>query len=127
MLGKSAAMGFLHEVALGCGECGGPTDDGRGGGRARDSSEGFRKRADLQARTRRRCSHGEAGSHRWARLRALVKHDMRAAKWTLKLKTTDFRISTRDTADKENGQGQIRAFGEIHRQTVEASAPRGNW
>ena len=21
-------MGFLHEVALGCGECGGPTDDG---------------------------------------------------------------------------------------------------
>ena len=28
VLGKSAAMGFLHEVALGCGECGGPTDDG---------------------------------------------------------------------------------------------------
>ena len=28
VLGKSAAMGFLHEVALGCGEAGGPTDDG---------------------------------------------------------------------------------------------------
>ena len=33
-----------------------------------------------------------------------MKHDMRAAKWTLKLKTTDFRITTRDTQTKQTGK-----------------------
>ena len=104
VLGKSAAMGFLHEVALGCGECGGPTDDGD-----EDDERVIRRKGLGNERTFRPARGVAALTEKLVRIAGLVserlvKHDMRAAKWTLKLKTTDFRISTRDTATKKTGK-----------------------
>ena len=105
VLGKSAAMGFLHEVALGCGECGGPTDDGD-----EDDERVIRRKGLGNERTFRPVRGSrftEKPFNRWARLRA-SGYDMRAAKWTLKLKTTDFRISTRDTQTKKTARTNTR-------------------
>ena len=104
VLGKSAAMGFLHEVALGCGECGGPTDDGE-----EDDERVIRRKGLGNERTFRPVRGVAALTEKLVRIAGLVserlvKHDMRAAKWTLKLKTTDFRISTREAATKKTGK-----------------------
>ena len=104
VLGKSAAMGFLHEVALGCGECGGPTDDGD-----EDDERVIRRKGLGNERTFRPVRGVAALTEKLTRIAGLVserlvKHDMRAAKWTLKLKTTDFRITTRDTQTKKTGK-----------------------
>jgi hypothetical protein len=104
VLGKSAAMGFLHEVALGCGECGGPTDDGE-----EDDERVIRRKGLGNERTFRPVRGVAALTEKLVRIAGLVserlvKHDMRAAKWTLKLKSSDFRISTRDTATKRTGK-----------------------
>ena len=104
VLGKSAAMGFLHEVALGCGECGGPTDDGE-----EDDERVIRRKGLGNERTFRPVRGVAALTEKLVRIAGLVserlvKHDMRAAKWTLKLKTSDFRITTRDTATKKTGK-----------------------
>ena len=106
VLGKSAAMGFLHEVALGCGECGGPTDDGD-----EDDERVIRRKGLGNERTFRPVRGVAALTEKLTRIAGLVserlvKHDMRAAKWTLKLKTTDFRISTRDTQTKQTGKSR---------------------
>ena len=106
VLGKSAAMGFLHEVALGCGECGGPTDDGD-----EDDERVIRRKGLGNERTFRPVRGVAALTEKLVRIAGLVserlvKHDMRAAKWTLKLKTTDFRISTRDTQTKQTGKSR---------------------
>jgi len=97
-------MGFLHEVALGCGECGGPTDDGE-----EDDERVIRRKGLGNERTFRPVRGVAALTEKLVRIAGLVserlvKHDMRAAKWTLKLKTTDFRISTRDTQTKKTGK-----------------------
>ena len=104
VLGKSAAMGFLHEVALGCGECGGPTDDGD-----EDDERVIRRKGLGNERTFRPVRGVAALTEKLVRIAGLVserlvKHDMRAAKWTLKLKTSEFRITTRDTATKKTGK-----------------------
>ena len=106
VLGKSAAMGFLHEVALGCGECGGPTDDGD-----EDDERVIRRKGLGNERTFRPVRGVAALTEKLVRIAGLVserlvKHDMRAAKWTLKLKTTDFRITTRETRTKETGKSR---------------------
>lgn len=104
VLGKSAAMGFLQEVALGCGEAGGPTDDGE------EEDVGVIRRKGLgNERTFRPVRGAAALTEKLVQIAGLVSerlvnHDMRAAKWTLKLKTTDFRISTRDTAMQKTGK-----------------------
>ena len=104
VLGKSAAMGFLHEVALGCGECGGPTDDGD-----EDDERVIRRKGLGNERTFRPVRGVAALTEKLVRIAGLVserlvKHDMRAAKWTLKLKSSDFRITTRDTQTKRTGK-----------------------
>ena len=104
VLGKSAATGFLHEVALGGGECGGPTDDGD-----EDDERVIRRKGLGNERTFRPVRGVAALTEKLVRIAGLVserlvKHDMRAAKWTLKLKTSDFRITTREAATKKTGK-----------------------
>ena len=70
VLGKSAAMGFLHEVALGCGECGGPTDDGE-----EDDERVIRRKGLGNERTFRPVRGVAALSEKLTRIAGLVSGD----------------------------------------------------